>query len=203
MSKFEDIRKFAWYEFTIWFIILCFCVTGIKIYQRHETKKLVTYQIFLPDVDGLIVGSPVKFLGVQVGYIDKIKILSDEVYIKFIITDKEMKLPKGAIATVEFAGMGGSKSLEIYPPTAESLASGKIIVAADPVRLSDSLSLLNQMFDKINSIIVRTSTFANETGVFDIKNGVDTLSIEENISQANLILKKLRREKNEQLENNK
>ena len=200
MSKFEDIRKFAWYEFTIWFIILCFCITGIKLYQRHEAKKLVTYQIFLPDVDGLIVGSPVRFLGVEIGYIEKIKILSSEVYLKFVITDKDIKLPKGAIATVEFNGMGGSKSLEIYPPTKESIASGKIITTSNPVRLSDSLSLLNHMFDKINSIIVRTSVFADETGIFDIKNGIDTKSIEENVMQADIIMKKLRRNNNEQSE---
>lgn len=197
MSKFEEVRKYAWYEFFIWFVILCFCVVGVKLYQRHEAKKLVTYQIFLPDVDGLIVGSPVKYLGVQIGYIEKIKILSDEVYLKFVITDNDIKLPKGSIATVEFAGLGGSKSLEIYPPTEESIASGKIIVAADPVRLSDSLSLLNDMFSKINSIIVRTSTFANETGVFDIKKGVNTKGIEENIFKADAIMKKLRSNRDE------
>ncbi len=197
MSKFEEVRKFAWYEFIIWFMILCFCIAGIKIYQRHEAKKLVTYQIFLPDVDGLVVGSPVKFLGVEIGYIDKIKILYDRVYLKFVITDKDIVLPKGSIATVEFAGMGGSKSLEIYPPTKESLATGKIILAEDPVRLSDSLSLLNDMFSKINSIIVKTSTFANETGVFDIKKGIDTQAIEQNMIQADAIMQKLRRKDNE------
>lgn len=197
MGKVEDVRKFAWYEFIIWFVILCFCVAGIKLYQRHEAKKLVTYQIFLPDVDGLIVGSPVKFSGVEVGYIDRIKILSDRVYLKFVISKKDFRLPKGAIATVEFTGMGGSKSLEIYPPTEESLASGKIILTEDPVRLSDSLSLLNDMFSKINSIIVKTSTFANETGIFDIKKGIDTKGIEENIIKADEIMQKLRSSKNE------
>lgn len=84
--------------------------------------------MFLPDVDGLIVGSPVKFMGVQVGYVDRIKILSNDVYVKVIITDKEVILPKGSVATVEFNGMGGSKSLEVYPPTEESLATNKLLV---------------------------------------------------------------------------
>lgn len=81
----------------------------------------MTYK-FLCDVDGLIVGSPVKFMGVQVGYIEKVKIVSNEVYLKIVITAKDVELPKGSIATVEFNGMGGSKSLEIYPPTDESIA---------------------------------------------------------------------------------
>lgn len=203
MNKVDDIRKFAWIEFFIWFIILCFCAVGIRIYKHHNIKKLVSYQIFLPDADGLIVGSPVRYLGVQIGYISKIKILSDEVYIKFLITDKDLKLPKGSIVTVEFSGMGGSKSLEIYPPTPESIASGKIITISKPVRLSDSMSLLNDMFGKINSIITRTSVFAKETGMFDIKNGVNTKGIEDNIDAANDIIKKLRRDDNGQFENNK
>ena len=77
------------------------------------------------------------------------------------------------------------------------MASGKIILTEDPVRLSDSLSLLNDMFSKINSIIVKTSTFANETGIFDIKKGIDTQGIEENIIKADEIMQKLRSSKNE------
>ena len=203
MSKVEDIRKYAWIEFFIWFLILCFCVASIRIYRHYQYKKMDSYQIFLPDADGLIVGSPVRYMGVQVGYISKIKILSSEVYIKFLITDKDLELPKGSIVTVEFSGMGGSKSLEIYPPTSESIATGKIIVVSNPVRLSDSLSLLSQMFDKINSIIIRTGVFANETGMFDIKQGIDTKGIERNMNAADEIMKKLRRDNNEQSEDNK
>lgn len=191
MGKFE-IRKFIWIEFIIWLFILFIVVAGIRIHNYKSTKKLVTYQIFMPDVDGLIVGSPVRFLGVQIGYISKIKIISNEVYLKIIITDKNVELPQGSIATVEFNGMGGSKSLEIYPPTKDSLASGKIITVQEPTRLSDALSLLSDMFDKIDSIIVRTSFFAKETGIVDMKNGVNTKGIEQNMDTADIIMKKIR-----------
>ncbi len=127
----------------------------------------------MPDVDGVIVGSPVKFMGVQVGYIDKIKIVSNEVYLKVVITEKDVTLPKGSVATVEFSGMGGSKSLEIYPPTEESLASKKIIAVQSPKRLHDSLGLLNDMFDKIGSIMSRMSFFANEADVDGISKGIE------------------------------
>lgn len=181
MKKFEDIHKFIWLEFIIWFFILCICVTGIRIYSHKKAKKMTTYQIFLPDVDGVIVGSPVKFMGVQVGYVDKIKIVSDEVYLKIIITDKDLALPKGAIATVEFNGMGGTKSLEIYPPTKESLALDKLITIKEPSRLSRATSLLAEMFTKIDSITTKITYFAKEIGIVDIANGLDTVGIEENI----------------------
>lgn len=184
MKKIENIHTYVWIEVAVWFFILCFIVAGVRIYRYHKQKELNTYQIFLPDVDGLIVGSPVKFMGVQVGYIDKVKIVSNDVYVKFIITDKDVSIPKGAIATVEFNGMGGSKSLEMYPPTKESLDSKKLIVVHNPKRLHDAFGLMNEMFDKIGSITSKLSFFAKEAeGVAQNKvQGVDTKEIKSNVN---------------------
>ena len=194
MDKSKDIHKYVWIEFGIWFIILLVLVFGIKLYNYKNSEKLTTYQIFLPDVDGLVVGSPVRYLGVQIGYIDKIKIVYDEVYIKLIITDKDLNLPKGVIATVEFNGMGGSKSLEIYPPTKESIASGKIMAVSKPVRLNDAIALMDHMFDKIDSIASRFSFFAKETGMTDIENsGLNFDKIDENIEKTNQFIKLFKR----------
>lgn len=175
MEKFNDIHKYIRVEFIIWFFILCLVVTGVRIHRHNKAKELVTYQFFMPDVDGIIVGSPVKFMGVQVGYVDKIKIVSNDVYLKIVITAKDVTLPKGSIATVEFSGMGGSKSLEVYPPSEESIASKKLIAVQSPKRLNDSLTLLNQMFDKIDSIMGRMSFFANEADINDMSKGVEDI----------------------------
>ena len=185
MKIFEGMHKYIWIEFGVWFFILCIIVAGIKINYYNKQKELVTYQIFMPDVDGLIVGSPVKFMGVQVGYVDKVKIVANDVYLKIVITQKNMEIPKGSIATVEFSGLGGSKSLEIYPPNDESLATNKLIVVQNPKRLHDSLGLLNDMFDKIGSITSRLSFFAKETNGNDLRHGVHTAEIENNINILN------------------
>ena len=152
------------------------------MHNYHKEKALVTYQIFMPDVDGLIVGSPVKLMGVQVGYIEKIKIIRDEVYVKIVMTSKGATLPKGAIATVEFNGMGGSKSLEVYPPTKKSLAMNNLIAVQPPTRLNDAMGLLSEMFDKIGSITTKLSFFANETGVTNLNNGIDIDDIQSNMN---------------------
>ncbi len=182
MKIFEGMHKYIWLEFGIWFFILCIAVFGLRIHNYHKKKALVTYQIFMPDVDGLIVGSPVKFMGVQVGYIGKIKIVRDEVYLKIVMTDKNATLPKGSIATVEFNGMGGSKSLEVYPPTKESIAMNNLIAVQSPKRLNDAMGLLSEMFDKIGSITTRLSFFANETGVTELNGGVDIDDIQSNMN---------------------
>jgi ABC-type transporter Mla subunit MlaD len=201
MNNFSDIHKYIKIEFIIWLVILCFIVVGVRIHHHNQEKKLVTYQLFMPDVDGIIVGSPVKFMGVQIGYVEKIKIVSNEVYLKIVITSKDVTLPKGSIATVEFSGMGGSKSLEVYPPTEESLASKKLIAVQTPMRLHDSMSLLGDMFDKIDSIMARVSFFANEAGVNDMSKGVELNGIQENMNILDKMLKN-RGDKNEKRQSN-
>ena len=200
MEKFNDIHKYIRLEFIIWFFILCLVVTGVRIHRHNKAKELVTYQLFMPDIDGIIAGSPVKFMGVQVGYVDKIKIISNDVYLKIVITAKDVTLPKGSIATVEFNGMGGSKSLEVYPPTKESLASKKIIAVESPKRLHDSLSLLNEMFDKIDSIMNRVSFFGNEADINEMSKGVEDIQSNMNMFD-NMI--KLKGDKNEKRQSNK
>lgn len=165
--KFKDnLRLYVWIEFIIWFIILCLCIWGYRYYKYQEFKKLPSYQIFMPDVDGMIVGSPVRLMGVQVGYIKNIKIIGNNVYLRFVITEEDVTLPKGVIATVEFNGLGGSKSLELYPPD-KNENTDRLIVVQSPKRLHDSLGLLNDMFGKIGSITVKLSHFADKMGIVD------------------------------------
>lgn len=151
-------------ELFVWILIL-FLVSGSIMFFRYTYKRnFNTYQIFLPDVDGLINGSPVKILGIQVGYVNQIDIVGDDVYVKFIINDSKIKLPPGIKATVEFSGLGGSKSLELYPPESKEYKSDKLIIAQKPKRISDSLGLLSNMFDQIVDITYIVSNFMDKIG---------------------------------------
>ncbi len=157
-----DINKILLVEFFIWFCLLCVVLFSIRahLYKQHKLTK--QYQIFISDVDGLIVGSPVKYMGVQVGYVSYIKLLSNDVYVKFVLHDKDARLPKGVVANVEFSGMGGTKSLELYPPTEQDLKTEKIINIKDTFRLSHSVDLLDNMFSKIALIGGRFSYFMKQ-----------------------------------------
>lgn len=191
------LHFYAWIELLIWLLIISFALGGVKLYQHNKAKELKTYQIFMPDVDGMIVGSPVKFMGVQIGYVQKIQIVNNNVYVKFVLTTKNTEIPQGSVATVEFNGLGGSKSLEITPPTKETLASKQFIVINQPKRIHDSLTLLNEMFDKIDSMAARGSYFVNQ---FTVPAGSPTVlnpaGIGDNLIKANILLDNL--EKNHQ-----
>ena len=152
-------------EVLIWILILFSVSSVIMISRYNHRKHYNTYQIFLPDVDGLISGSPVKLMGIQVGYVNQIDIVGEDVYVKFIITDPKVKVPYGSVATVEFSGLGGSKSLEIYPPKEKPAPSSKFIIAQSPKRIHDSLGLLNDMFDQFIEITYSVSNFMDKIGV--------------------------------------
>lgn len=158
----DKFKIFQWLEILIWIIILSVALLGIKHYSYKKHNELKRYQIFLPDVDGLISGSPVRMMGVQIGYVETVKIVRDEVYVKFVLTQKDVSLPKGIIATVEFSGMAGSKSLEIYPPDSTSLAGNKLIAVQSPKRLNDALGLLCDMFNQLGAMMQKGTHFSEE-----------------------------------------
>lgn len=167
-SIIKSMKKYLLWltELFIWLLILVL-VSGVIMFARYNYKKdFNTYQIFLPDVDGLIIGSPVRLMGVQVGYVNQLNMVGQDVYVKFIITSKDTKLPRGSFATVEFAGLGGSKSLELYPPSEKTtVTTTKLIIAQSPKRIHDSLGLLVDMFDQFAGIAYNVSHFMDEVGI--------------------------------------
>lgn len=194
----DKFKLLQWAEAIIWIIVISLVIFGVRYHNYKAKKELKTYQIFLQDVDGLIVGSPVRMMGVAIGYIEKVKIVSDTVYVKFVLNDKNASIPKGSIATVEFNGLGGSKSLEIYPPTEQSLASNKLIVTKRPMRLNDSIGLIDDMFDKLTSMIIRGSRFATEMSTFMPKKGTMSLKKnEQDIKEINKLIDNLQQNRQE------
>ncbi len=142
-------------ELFIWGLLI-FSTLFVSLYvYNSNVRKKHTYYVFFKDIDGLIKGSPVKMLGYQVGYVSDISIVNEDVFITFIITDKKLKMPERMSATVEFTGMGGSKSLELSVPD-EKTNPKNYITAVEPRRLQDFYVYTNQM---ANLILGMTSDF--------------------------------------------
>lgn len=157
-------------ELLIWLIIILI-ITSISTFVYLDKKhKENDYSLFMNDVDGLIVGSPVRMMGIEVGYVTKIKPTNEEVFIKFILTDKSMVIPQGTVATVEFSGMAGSKSLELYLPDKNTYIDKDVPILAvnPPKRLHDAAGLLSDMFDKLGAIISTSTAFADKLQTIDM-----------------------------------
>ena len=197
MANRLNINKILIVEAIIWFSILCIVLTGIRVHNYKEHKAIKQYQLFLSDVDGLIVGSPVKYMGVQVGYVSYVKIVGNEVYLKFVLHDKNAILPKGVVANVEFSGMGGTKSLELYPPSEKDLLTDKIINIKDTFRLSHTVDLLDNMMSKLALIGGKFSYFMKQ--VTPMANAVDRdgmVELSKNLQRTVSDLKSLSKEVN-------
>lgn len=186
-----DIGKILLVEAIIWFSILCVVVFSIRAYNIKNYKAEKQYQIFISDVDGLIIGSPVKYMGVQVGYVSYIKLLTNEVYVKFLITNKDVSLPKGVVANVEFNGMGGTKSLELYPPTPQDLKTEKIINIKETFRLAHSIDLLDNMFAKLALIGGKFNYFMKQVQPYVAPDQYDNYTeFNDNLQELSMRLKK-------------
>lgn len=158
-------------ELLIWLLVILLILAVSTFFQHINTQKDNDYTIFMNDVDGLIEGSPVRMMGIEVGHVTKIKPTNSEVYVRFIITDDTVTIPQGTKATVEFSGMAGSKSLELYLPDKNTYidANVPILTVNPPKRLHDALGLLNDMFEKLGSIIYTSSAFSNNLKKINIQ----------------------------------
>ena len=83
-------------------------------------------------------------------------------------------MPVGSIATVEASGLGGSKSLEIYPPPKINLQT-KLLRQKDPTRLGKVMSLFEDIFRELDVIFTTMSYAGNQ---LDYENSIQKNLVE-------------------------
>ncbi|NLF82427.1 MAG: MCE family protein [Candidatus Gastranaerophilales bacterium] len=115
---------------------------GIDRYNKIFNNYPV-YVVEFDDVDGLFVGCPVRLAGLHVGHIIKEEVKNDKILVTFKITRKNVNIPKGSTAGIEFTGLVGSKSLEIRPPT-KSASTEQLIYPKEPLRISSIIDIQNK-----------------------------------------------------------
>lgn len=124
-------------EIIIWLIIIS---VGFYVFIYNTTVKdsaKNTFYIFFDDADGLVQGSPVRLMGINIGYVRDVKIFDNKVFISFLVTKKNIHIPKRATATIEFYGLGGSTSLELNPATSSDTANEEMILQGKSYRVQD------------------------------------------------------------------
>ena len=130
-------RKYIWLiEIVVWIILISISLFLIVYNTAIKDNTKNSYYIFLDDAGGLVQGSPVRLMGVTIGYIKDVKIFDNKVFISFLITEKNSKLPRRSVADVEFYGLGGSTSLEIFPQI-PSKDDREIIIPTKTYRIQD------------------------------------------------------------------
>ncbi len=121
-------------EILIWITILLVLIgMGIFTYKKFFVEPNV-YVVQFKDIDGITKGSPVRFMGINIGYVRKLKSRNKHIDVQIIVTQKNVSIPNGTLARVEFYGLGGSKSIELIPPDTECEVG---ILTGETIRLND------------------------------------------------------------------
>lgn len=129
-------------EFILFVLLLSILgLLGTKI-LKHTFDIGKTYHVAFHDIDSIVVGSPVRILGVDIGHVTKIQTGYDKIYIDFVVTNDDVKLPQGTKATIEFFGIAGSRSIELSPPDKDS--EEKEIVVREPIRIGDAFAIMEE-----------------------------------------------------------
>lgn len=163
-----DKTKLWLIEVIIWGIIVFTIVSTVTFVRNNDIRKNYTYFAFFKDVDGIIVGSPVKIQGVQVGYVSDMKLVNDEVFVTFIITDNNFKMPSKMNASVSFTGMGGSKSIELFVPK-EGDKAKDYIRTIEPMRIKDFMYYSNETSQILLSMMNDAMEMMNDNTVKIVK----------------------------------
>lgn len=121
-------------EIALWTVILCTIFSlAIFSYSKVFVEPNI-YNIEFKDIDGITKGSPVRFMGINVGYVRSLKSKDKHINVQILVTKENMKIPNGTVAKVEFFGLGGSKSIELMPPDGSCDVG---ILTGDTIRLID------------------------------------------------------------------
>jgi len=136
-------------EILIGFILLVGLISiGITFTENYLSSRK-TYNVTFKDVDGLIVGSPVRVMGIQVGHVIKVKPVNDNVNVIFVITNNNVNISKNSVINVQFTGIAGSKSLEIQPSISHK-SGEELFKVTEPIRID---SVMNSQLDITKSIL--------------------------------------------------
>ena len=131
-------------EIVILVTLLILGVLGAyQIYHRTVVKPNL-YTIRFHDIDSIIKGSPVRFMGIIVGHVRKLERKGDLILCQIFITKPNTKIPDGALAKVEFNGILGSISFVIFPPKTEN-PNIKGIVTTEALRINDFMDVVKNL----------------------------------------------------------
>ncbi len=130
------------------FLIVFFIVsiTSFCAYRYYNVIKPNTYDIVFKDIDSIVKGSPVRFMGINVGYVEKLKRKNKYVICKIRVTKKGVTIPDETRAKVAFNGLGGSKSIELLPPLSDDVEI-RGIIAEESLRINDFVAVISDLRD--------------------------------------------------------
>ncbi len=208
-------------EIIIWFGILLGSLYYFIVETQMKDISQNMYYLFVDDAGGLVKGSPVRLMGINIGYIQDVKIFDNKVFVSFHLTKNDTALPKKTAAIIEFYGLGGSTSLELMPDNSiteedrdaillvnsyrvKDLWDGQALVAHVMIDIYGGIGRTIQSAGLINKkeLLKQSEAFKNFAKQAGIVNTAQTVIIEKLSENTKDYLKKINAQNNIQEQNN-
>lgn len=184
-------------ELSVLILIFLFVITSVMVFNHYKFEKPNTYNIVFKDIDSIVKGSPVRFMGINVGHVVKLRRKDGYIICKIRITKEGVKIPDMTRAKVAFNGLGGSKSVELFPPlTNEPDIKG--IIADESLRINDFAAVvkdlkdvcifINNFVQELDPVLLMNSVkeFTNPEIIDRVDNDVDKIIQMQNDTRENV-----------------
>ena len=93
-------KKYIWFfEIVVWLLIISVSTFFVIYNSTIKAKTGNMYYLFFDDVEGLVKGSPVRLMGMNIGYVRDVKIFENKVFVSFLVTEENVTIPNRASLT--------------------------------------------------------------------------------------------------------
>ncbi len=138
------------------------------------------------NVNGLIPGNNVRYAGIDIGTVEKIKIENDSNVTVYMIIEKNnsIYIKKNSIASVGTDGLMGNKLININPGSgsAPTIEEGDVLISLRPIENDEMIRTLNTTNKNLEAI---TEDLKNFTSRLNKSRGILKL-IEDSVSADNI-----------------
>jgi len=142
------------------FVTVSLIVLIVSLYyignKKHMFSKTTTIYAVFHSIDGLRAGNNVRFAGIDIGNVSKVKIINDSTVIVSIIIEEDSKkfICKNAIADVGSDGLMGNKLINISPNQVPALPieESDTILSITPIASDQMIRTLNNTNNNVLDI---------------------------------------------------
>ncbi len=145
------------------FIFIGIVVLSVMVFSIgnfYSVKRGYTMDIIFSFANGISVGAPVRYAGVEVGEVQDIKVYFDEranqPMVRILVwVSQNTWVSEDAVATINTLGLLGEKYLEITPGTKEArlLKKGDALRGYDPISTEELTRETRETLAKLDDVI--------------------------------------------------
>lgn len=169
--------------------LFIFTAIGVFLYLsiniraiRLDKDQYNIYKAYFDDTSGLAIKAPIKIAGVEIGWVEEIRLLADGKAELLMRLQKNIRLAKNAFAMIRQDGLIGTKNLEIDSgdPSTGFLLPGSTL--AMPGKTPASVGELLDQFRDIATTIQDVASsfkdvFASRRGEENMRNALNSITV--------------------------